>query len=205
MDIENVPFNKGFYSVDMTFYFLIRICAYLPNTSIPTIVHGLACFSKKVILFGSEGNVKTFSSTQPCQDLGDEYNGCSSNNVPEASVQVVEPIILGSRILENNCCCEENTVFNIPDCIASQFEGDFNIVNPGKSLLVTLGVFSIVSLKRDVQMMIPVYDFCLPDKECETTNDDPCDLFKRIKFPVDEFFPPRLSEIDDNNNDNCGI
>ena len=44
-------------------------------------------------------------------------------------------------------------------------------------------------------MMIPVYDYCLPDKECVATTDDPCELFRKIKFPVNEFFPPRLAEM----------
>ena len=61
-------------------------------------------------------------------------------------------------------------------------------------------MFSIVQLQRDVQMMIPVYDFCLPDKECTAgscgSTEDPCELFRRIKFPVNEFFPPRLAELD---------
>ena len=46
-------------------------------------------------------------------------------------------------------------------------------------------------------MMVPVYDFCIPDKECVTTNDDPCELFKKIKFPINEFFPPKLDETVD--------
>lgn len=47
-----------------------------------------------------------------------------------------------------------------------------------------------------------------------STDDTPCDLFERINFPVDEFFPPERSEfVDDNNscdfrtlqqNCNCG-
>ena len=45
-------------------------------------------------------------------------------------------------------------------------------------------------------MMVPVYDFCIPDKECVTSADDLCELFKKIKFPVNEFFPPRLEDID---------
>ena len=31
----------------------------------------------------------------------------------------------------------------------------------------------------------------MPDKECEgSTDDDPCTLFSRVRFPVEEFFPP---------------
>lgn len=200
MDVETVPFNKGFYSVDMTYYFLIKISAHLPNTCVPTIVHGLAIFNKKAILYGSEGNVRTFSSNRKlCGDFSGE-GSISQSNTPEAVVQVVEPIILSMKVSEN-CCCNDS-ILNIPDCIACLFEGDFNNINPGKSLLITLGVFSIVNLKRDVQVMVPIYDFCVPDKECENNNDDPCDLFKKIKFPVDEFFPPRLADNDDDGS--CG-
>ena len=55
----------------------------------------------------------------------------------------------------------------------------------------TLGQFSIIRLERDTQLVMPCYDFCMPEKECiGGSEDNPCDLFKRIKFPVDEFFPP---------------
>jgi hypothetical protein len=35
----------------------------------------------------------------------------------------------------------------------------------------------------------------MPDKECIGSNEeDPCTLFARIHFPVDEFFPPDTLE-----------
>ena len=37
---------------------------------------------------------------------------------------------------------------------------------------VTLGQFSIVRLERDTQLLIPAYDYCLPEKECTCGNDD---------------------------------
>ncbi len=74
------------------------------------------------------------------------------------------------------------------------------MTNPSRMILVTLGLFSIVQLERSVQMMVPAYDYCVPDKECVSTSDDPCELFKRIKFPVNEFFPPRLAELDCDDN-----
>jgi hypothetical protein len=43
-------------------------------------------------------------------------------------------------------------------------------------------------------MLIPAYDFCIPEKECVTTSDNPCDMFRRIEFPTDEFFPPKVTE-----------
>ncbi len=61
----------------------------------------------------------------------------------------------------------------------------------GKKLYVTLGQFSIIRLERDTQLLIPAYDYCMPDKACQgSTEDDPCSMFSRIHFPIDEFFPP---------------
>ena len=46
-------------------------------------------------------------------------------------------------------------------------------------------------LERDTQLLIPAYDYCMPDKACQgSTEDDPCSMFSRIHFPIDEFFPP---------------
>jgi hypothetical protein len=65
-------------------------------------------------------------------------------------------------------------------------------------LLATLGQFSIIRLERDSQLVVPVYDYCLPDKECpENSEDDPCTMFSRIRFPVEEFFPPDCIENQD--------
>ena len=61
-------------------------------------------------------------------------------------------------------------------------------------------MFSIVQLQRPVPLLIPVYDYCIPDKECSTNTDSPCELFNRIEFPTDEFFPKGLESDDDN----CG-
>jgi hypothetical protein len=61
-------------------------------------------------------------------------------------------------------------------------------------VFVTIGLFSIVQVVRNVQMLIPAYDFCIPSKECTPASDNPCEMFKRIDFPTDSFFPPRVSE-----------
>ena len=34
-------------------------------------------------------------------------------------------------------------------------------------------------------------------------SDDPCDLFQKFKFPVDEFFPPKYSDYIKENGGNC--
>ncbi|MBR6657623.1 MAG: hypothetical protein IKL18_05575 [Oscillospiraceae bacterium] len=198
LEVEPIPFNRGFYSVDMTFYFLVNLSAYYTPVSTADTVTGLAFFSKKVILYGSEGNVKVFSSEMP---FGGNGNVSDS---PRAVVQAVTPIVLSSRISD---CCEcdcGGCELNFPECVANCFCGNFVVPNCGRKVLITLGLFTIVQLERRVQMLIPAYDFCIPGKECVTTTDDPCEVFKHIKFPTNEFFPPRLEETDGIGVCSCG-
>ena len=64
-----------------------------------------------------------------------------------------------------------------------------------RQLLVSLGQFSIIRLERDVQLLIPAYDFCMPQAECPGDPQDPCTLFQSFRFPTDAFFPPRAGEL----------
>ena len=61
VDVEPVSFNRGFYTVDLRFFYCVTLQAYLSGP-IPVPVEGLCVFDKRVILFGSEGNAKIFSS-----------------------------------------------------------------------------------------------------------------------------------------------
>ena len=60
-DVEPVTFNRGFYSIDMRFFYRVTLQV---GTGTPrsTEVEGLCVFDKRCILFGSEGSAKTFSS-----------------------------------------------------------------------------------------------------------------------------------------------
>ena len=61
VDVEPVSFNRGFYTVDMRFFYNVTLQAYL-SCPAPVTIEGLCVFDKRVILFGSEGNAKIFSS-----------------------------------------------------------------------------------------------------------------------------------------------
>jgi hypothetical protein len=191
VDVEPVQFNRGFYSVDMTFCFDVSVevfdrpCGRTGRK--PCIVSGIAVFNKRVILFGSEGNVKVFTSDH--ENVNNE--SCHYNDLPKAVVEAVDPVFLAARLVDADTPAEGA---QIPEMFSEKLEGSFGCVVPLKLVLVTLGLFSIVKLERNVQMLIPAYDFCIPDKECVTSSSDPCDLFKNIKFPIDEFFPPRFNE-----------
>ncbi len=192
VDVESVPFNKGFYSVDMTFYFLVEMSVYLSPGTPAVNCCGISYFSKKVILYGSEANSRVFSS----------HSGCCANSeqmtsMPNAVVQIVDPICLACRYVEcpEKKCCPGSV---IPCQICTEVGGSFQDVAVSKEVYITLGLFTIVQLQRKVQMMIPAYDFCIPDKESEYSTGDPCEMFKKIQFPMEDFFPPRLSEFQDN-------
>lgn len=196
LDLETVPFQKGFYSVDMTFFFEVSLDVFMAPAAMPVTVCGLCIFNKKVVLYGSEGNVKIYSSDFSMNDCDNQ--NAPVKNLPKASVQVADPIGLSAKLCEvKDCCCCEAPVCRIPDCICRRYGGEF-VRNAGcKFVTVTIGLFTIVQIERNVQMLIPAYDFCIPEKECVASSDNPCELFSRIEFPTDEFFPPRAADIAD--------
>jgi hypothetical protein len=193
VDVEPVNFNRGFYSCDITFFFLIEFDLFTTPHSQPHKVKGIAVYNKKVILYGSEGNVKVFSNVTTLENEAD-CSAPKTTNMPKCVVQCVDPIVLSARIgvLRDNfdCCCP------IPKCVCDCAGGCIIPENTSgtPTIFVTLGLFSIVQLIRRVQMLIPVYDFCIPEKHCDNSCEDPCDIFKRIKFPTDDFYPPRSFE-----------
>ncbi|MBQ8894236.1 MAG: hypothetical protein IJ043_07495 [Clostridia bacterium] len=181
--LEEVPFNKGFYGVDLTFYFKTGFEVYTGNGR-PSIVEGLSYYNKKVILYGSEGNTTTFSSA--CS------NNYSNSNLPVAEVEVVDPIVLNTRIVNPscNCCCSECESLNLPSRVAALFPEELTDM-AGRKLVVSLGLFSVVRIVRDVQVKIPYSRFSLPEKECSgPREEEPCSFFEKLCFPTNEFFPP---------------
>ena len=194
VNVEPVSFNRGFYSCDLTFFFLVEFDVFTAPKTCPQTIHGITFYEKKVILYGSEGSVKTFSNI--CT-LEEECNGTtmSTSNCPRCSVQCVDPIPLAAKICELRDCFEG--IGCIPAGLQERLGGNVVTGLPAGSptVYVTLGLFSIVQLIRNVQMLIPVYDFCIPEKQCANMTDEPCDAFRRIKFPTDDFFPPRPSNV----------
>ena len=95
-------------------------------------------------------------------------------------------------IITNFVTITELELRNIPDFITSAFDEALVLTDTARRWFATIGQFSIIRRERDTQLLIPAYDYCLPDKECpgSTAEDDPCALFSRIRFPVEEFFPP---------------
>ena len=177
VQVDEISFNRGYYTVDVTYFYDVT------GTTFPgeNTVRGLAVFNKRVMLFGSEGSAKVYASDGSYSD---------GNSRPVAVAECVDPIVLNMKLLDAGPAPRPEPR-QIPKNILDHFGEDLVLSDSGRVLTCTLGQFSILRLERDSQLVLPVYDYCLPDKECEPgVQDDPCTMFSRISFPVDEFFPP---------------
>ena len=194
IDVEPVTFNRGFYTVDMRFFYRVTLNAYC-SCPRPVEVEGLCVFDKRVILFGSEGSARIFSSKVRMDALDRQM--MEQSNMPVAVVEAVDPIVLDAKLVEccENRCCDCD-ICEIPACVCQCFGNELTMGDDCRRAFVTLGQFSIVRLERDTQLLIPVIDYCMPDKECSggCGSEDPCELFSNICFPVGEFFPPNNTE-----------
>lgn len=189
IDVEPISFNKGFYSCDLTFFFLNDLDVYTTPNSCPIGVSGVSFFSKKVILYGSDGNVQVFSSNEAVFNPRCDKTAIANSNSPKCILQCVDPVPLTARLgtvndnYQNICYIPQS----VTDYIGAPLVTTASCGSP--TVYVTLGLFTIVQLIRNVQMLIPVYDFCVPEKQCDDTTDQPCDVFRKIKFPTNDFFP----------------
>jgi len=191
IDVEPVGFNRGFYTVDVRYFYRITADAFV-GAARPVSISGLAVFDKRAILFGSEGGSKTFSSDGV---LGDEVG---RSNLPIAVVNAVDPIILGMKLVDScECRLGDSCDGDIPPAIAACFADELCFTSAGRRVYVTLGQFTIIRLERDTQLLIPAYDYCVPCKECTGENnvceEDPCTAFRKVQFPMDDFFPPNTA------------
>lgn len=184
--VEEICFNRGYYTVDATYYYKVRGETFPGGNE----VVGLCVFCKRAILYGSEGDVKVFTSSDH------PVPRCTTDQ-PTAVVEAVNPIVLGTKLVDPSCTCGDPEIHEVPPSIIEALGEDIVLSLHKRLWLVTLGQFSIIRMERDCQLLIPTYSYCFPDKECvgSSGEDDPCTLFSKIPFPVDEFFPP------DSNND----
>ena len=191
--VETVPYSTGYYTVDLTFYYRVIADASAAGGR-PTTVTGLAIFSKRLVMFGGETSALSFSSRSGVSCLCKQ--AIQAGNVPEAIVEVVDPMILGSRVQEVcscNCCPPSPPV--IPEAILGCFEEQLVLDGESKRLLVTIGQFSIARPERSTQLLIPTFDYCIPSKTCKnvgsSNTESPCEVFGQIEFPMDAFFPSK--------------
>lgn len=214
-DLDEVPFKRGFFTVNVRYKIKVKVEFCFRGqfgqleSSDPKV--GFVWFSKTIILFGSEGQVKIFSAsdTDMCSPKGED-DGCGvlmqQDNKPNVTVEVAEPLVLNARIKRKRC--HHVSPFGFED--NEEFDGfaDSAHIAPTRRVVVTIGLFSIIKLTRLVQLLIPAFNFCFPTQECvSSTDENPCDLFETIDFPFDQFFPPQMFDFPvegEEEEDKCG-
>ena len=189
MEVTPVVFDRSHYCIDVTFYYRILVDAVLSGGR-PVTLYGLSVFSKKAVLCGEDSKSHIFRS-----DFGEgteQGTHCSPNN-PTAVVEVLDPMVLGSKVKEVcDCRCCEEAGIHIPSCIREMFDEDLALCSERRRLYVTLGQFSIIRLERDAQLVVPVIAYSMPSKECADSGgcaEDPCEMFAKIPFPTAQFSP----------------
>ncbi|MBQ0009728.1 MAG: hypothetical protein KBS76_01315 [Ruminococcus sp.] len=217
LTVDPVPFNRGFYHINIRIYCRIvaECCTCMGK---PQEVEGICVVEKQVILYGSEGNVNIFKSDPAnncfCPNGPITENG--STNLPTAVLEVVDPIVLGTKIGEPHCGCHHDrpspcggenclTDGEMPESVCNRVSGRLCYDMNGRRLLVSLGFFSVVRIERPGQYLVSGCEYSVPEKECiSPCTDDPCDVFKHIAFPVNEFYPPSLSGNGQNSGEGGG-
>jgi len=181
-----VAFDRNHDCIDLTFYFRILADATV-GVNRPVALQGLAMFSKRAVLCGEDSRAHIYTSRTRL-DGTDGLSRVSANH-PTAVVEVLDPMVLSSKIRER---CHHGAVAQIPAGIRCLFDEELVTSEAERSLLVTLGQFSIIRLERDAQLLVPVLDYSLPTKACcdaPGCGEDPCEMFSRIPFPENQFAP----------------
>ncbi len=176
--VNPVPFKCGYYSVDITYTFDIKMDAYENSCTEECYpLTGSAVWNKRVILYGANGDIKTFSSDERRHRDNKDDCCCKVINKPKVTVSVVTPIALETKIdckrIKTASSCEPILV---------------------KGIYITIGLFSVIQLTRPVSLLIPSYDYCIPGKECCSPAESPCEIFSKLDFPTEQFFPCPVDE-----------
>lgn len=176
--VNPVPFKCGYYSVDITYTFDIKMDAYENSCTEECYpLTGSAVWNKRVILYGANGDIKTFSSDERRHRDDKDDCCCKVINKPKVTVSVVTPIALETKIdckrIKTASSCEPILV---------------------KGIYITIGLFSVIQLTRPVSLLIPSYDYCIPGKECCSPAESPCEIFSKLDFPTEQFFPCPVDE-----------
>ena len=97
------------------------------------------------------------------------------------------------------CCCGD-----LPEGVTSRLNGTLRDTD-GRYLTVSLGIFSVVRIVRPAQYLINATEYCVPDKECVSTEEDnPCAIFRTMAFPTAEFCPPGYHPPKGDHSGKCG-
>ena len=117
------------------------------------------------------------------------------SNLPTAVVEAVDPIVLNMKLVDvcecRPCDCE---LTEIPPASVPASAATCASATTASGSMSPWASSPSSAWSRRPSSLMPVYDYCMPEKECGcgggSCEDDPCEIFRHVKFPVNEFFPP---------------
>lgn len=190
--VDPVAFNRGFYQVSIRLFISLKceVCTQLGRSQD---VDGICFVDKRVILYGSEGNVSVFKSRSDSHDFCSAQNiEPAAKNVPTVVLETVDPVVLGTKIKGADCC----SLLEFPPEISGMGGDRLLSGRNGRLLTVTLGIFSVIRIERPTQLIVSGTEYTVPEKEClSPSTDDPCSMFSHMAFPVGQFGTPSLSDL----------
>ena len=201
--VDPVPFNNGFYQITVRYYIKVELEACLGIGRSQTF-KGIAVLEKNVILYGGEGSVVSYSSNPNNNYCSIGDTDTAATNDPVAIVETVEPVVLGTKIVDCSCGCDCgcNECCEIPESICGCIDGELNTNcnNNNTKLYISFGIFSVIRIERSAQILVQATDYSVPDKECTmaSNNENPCSLFNTMPFPVNQFkttMSPTINDI----------
>lgn len=196
--VSEVAFNRGYYTIDIRYYF--RLCFEACVVGRSREFCGIAVYDKQVVMFGGEGNVSVFTTENAgsdiCASLPDSAFTQNVTNTPKVTLEVATPIVLNVKLADRNyncgcCCCSMD---QIPEnicrsCGCTPIPDDMG----AKCLYATLGLFSLIKIERPASLLINSAEYCIPNRQSSVLSDstsDPCTIFKNMSFPTCDFYPP---------------
>lgn len=186
IDVSPIAYNPGHYTADLTFCYRITGEA-LAGGLRPAPLEGLALFTKRVVLFGGEQRAKVFTSAANLLQPETLYQV----RTPDCVVEAVDPMVLSSHVAEGPEPGAPTLLPEVPQAVGALFPEELALGGT-RQLYVTLGQFSTVRMERSTQALVPALRPIPPDRSCTDdpgAPDEPCDLFARVDFPRNAFYP----------------
>ena len=208
IDIDEVPFNCGFYQLTSKIYVKLICEACLGPGNVQDF-EALCVLDKKVVLYGGEGSVSVFKSNCACNAFCPDpsEDAChAGDTMPTAAIETVDPIVLDIKVREQghhcHCCCSAR---DIPQSVMRYMGGDVVDNDRPKILTASLGLFSVMRIERPAQLLVTASEYNVPEKQCvEAEDDDPCSIFNGIPFPEKEFNASVCRNQPNNKRCGCG-
>ena len=194
ISVGDVAFNRGYYTVDLRFFFRVCFEATIPYSA-PQEFCGIAVYDKQIVMFGSEGSVGIYTSDVCSSDPSNIPPVRYGTNLPKVVLEAATPIALAVKVCDKSClcglcCCAPDQV---PENVCNSCGLNICEECGNKALYVSLGLFSVIRMQRPVALTIDASEFCIPDKTSNVLSEtDPCTVFNNMAFPTCEFYPPSV-------------